>query len=185
MATVEPEDLYGLVTAATCRSLTKLAERVAASVAIVEVGTYRGKSACCLASRTGAPVYTIDPWGKPGNPDGKHRYAAPDAEREYRDQVSRAGLAHRITQIQDFSFNVAAHWDGPVGLLYIDGDHSRRAVIQDYEAWEPHLIPGSIVVFDDVDTPRNPGVRQALEHLQLEWVQHPDNLAVVERWLPK
>jgi hypothetical protein len=71
-----------------------------------------------------------------------------------------------VIPLQGFSVDVAAEWAGPpVGLLYIDADHAEHNVRSDFWAWEPHLVPGASVVFDDVDTPRNPGVRVVVDEL--------------------
>jgi predicted O-methyltransferase YrrM len=39
---------------------------------------------------------------------------------------------------------------GPVDLLFHDGDHSRDAYVADFEAALPQLVPGAVVVFDDI-----------------------------------
>ena len=47
--------------------------------------------------------------------------------------------------------------------VYIDGDHSHAAIAADLQAWAPHLNPaGHVIALDDLDTPRNPGVRAAV-----------------------
>ena len=47
----------------------------------------------------------------------------------------------------------------PVDFLFNDGHHDENAVLRYFEAALPHLAPGAVVVFDDVDW--SPGMRRA------------------------
>jgi hypothetical protein len=85
---------------------------------------------------------------------------------EFERQVKSLRLWSRVTPVQAFSNDAAADWDGPpVGLLYIDGDHSAAAIRTDLAAWAPHLAERHVVAFDDLDTPKNPGVRVVVEEM--------------------
>jgi hypothetical protein len=53
--------------------------------------------------------------------------------------------------------DVAAKWEEPIDLLLLDGDQSPEGVRAAYEAWEPHLKPGGILVL------RNAAVRDYAE----------------------
>lgn len=167
-------NLQGLIPPEVCSTLYDLAGNVPSHLAIVELGSFKGQSACCLAAGAqarngfdnGAHVYAIDPWDLPGNPMGKHGYADPRVRESFDHQVEQAGLADHVTPIQAFSYEAAEDWAGPnVGLLYIDGDHREAPILQDFEAWEKHLAEGAIIVFDDLDTKNNPGVRRAVTRL--------------------
>lgn len=177
-------EIRGLTSETTLNSLRALA--ATGCDTIVEIGTYRGRSAIAMAEAAAAAhVWTIDPWDLTGNPDGRHGYADRNARREFDANVERAGVGDRITHIQAFSTDVARDWPtftwSPIDLLYIDGDHSEAAVRADFEAWRPHLAPEAWVVFDDLDTPKNPGVRRAIEALGIELdAVYPDALGVVK-----
>lgn len=173
-------ELSGLTSETTCANLTELASHVAKRHHIVEIGTFRGKSACALAREAQAHVTTIDPWWLDGNPGGRYGFNGDNLPKVFAEQVAAAGLESKITQWQTFSVDAAANWnEGEVGLLFIDGDHSYEAVRADYNAWKVHLAYGALVVFDDVDTPRNPGVRQFFDEVELDG-KHilQDNLGV-------
>jgi len=80
-------------------------------------------------------------------------------------ELERQRVAQLVTLVRDFSVPVGQRWRGPrVGLLYIDALHTEEAVLCDYEAWAPHLAPGSIVAYDDYCL-RFPGVMAAVERL--------------------
>lgn len=185
----EPSELEGLMTPATLFELEGLARVVPAYRAIVEIGSYKGQSTCALARGAlwgyNAHVWAIDPWDLPGNVTGRFGFADPSTRQAFNRQVELMGLGEQITAQRAFAVDAAREWQGPpVGLLYIDGDHAKASIVADFTAWERHLTPGATVVFDDLDTPRNPGVRRALEALNLEWEVRAERLAVV-RWLPK
>lgn len=174
-------DLDGLVTPEVCEALTRYAAEVPAEQAIVEIGSFKGKSTCALAEgSTGAPVYAVDPWDLSGNISGRFGFAEPLTREAFNRQVRECGHQDTITAMQMFSLDAAHVYDGPpIGLLYIDGNHAEGSVRADYQAWRGHVDSEATVVFDDLDTPRNPGVRRAIESLGLNFDVEADRLAVV------
>lgn len=163
-------DVKGLITDEVGAALRHLAAQVPADQAIVELGSYKGQSTAHLATGAkegqGAHVWAIDPWDLPGNPYGKHGYSAPVVRDEFERQLRGLRLWTRVTPLRAFSVDAAAGWEGPkVGLLYIDADHAESSVRADVAAWTPHLAEGHVLAFDDLDTPRNPGVRVVVDEL--------------------
>lgn len=163
-------EVKGLITPDVGSALRALAAQVPHDLAIVELGSYKGMSTAHLATGakegSGAHVFAVDPWDLPGNPYGKHGYSAPIVRDEFERQLRALRLWSRVTPIRGFSVDVAASWDGPkVGLLYIDADHAEASVRADVAAWRSHLSVEHVVAFDDLDTPRNPGVRVVVEKL--------------------
>lgn len=175
--------LSGLVSEEVGLALADFAAKVEQHLAIVEVGSFRGKSTCYLASGAkngiGAHVWAVDAWDLAGNITGRFGFAEPSTRETFDQQVKSMRLGTRVTAVQGFSVDVAARWDGPpVGLLFIDGDHTAEGVRRDWEAWRPHLAPCATVVFDDYDTPKNPGVRQVVDSLPGHWEVVAGQLAV-------
>lgn len=164
--------LSGLISPQTGEILCTLAAEVDASHAVVEIGSFRGKSTCYLAEgcRTGkgARVWAVDPWDSTGNVDGRHGYARSETFEVFDLQVETMGLREIITPTRGFSLHVARTWNKPIGLLFIDGSHDYGDVKADFEAWSPSVVPGSVVAFDDYDTPKNPGVKRFVDELQEE-----------------
>jgi hypothetical protein len=180
---MKPAELSGLITEEIGQTLQHLAAEVPGDQAIVEVGSFKGKSTCYLAAGgqagEGAKVWAVDPWDTPGNVTGRFGFAEPSTREAFEAQVRAAQLWDCITPLQGFSIDIAARWSGPsIGLLYIDGDHSEAAVRADFDVWRPHFAPGATVVFDDLDVPRNPGVRAAIESLGIEFHVEAERLAV-------
>lgn len=176
--------LSGLITEDVGLALYDHAARIAADQAIVEVGSYKGKSTCYLAAGAkhgnGAHVYAVDAWDTPGNPTGRFGYAEPSTRETFETQVRAMRLWGQVTPLQGFSTDVAKQWDGPpIGLLFIDADHAAHSVRDDYDAWAPHLAPDATVIFDDFDTPKNPGVRAAVTSIA-PWSVEAGRLAVLQ-----
>ena len=49
------------------------------------------------------------------------------------------------------SYSRSRFW--PIGLLWIDGDHSYEGVTMDWGCWSPHLAARAWVAFDDALDP--------------------------------
>lgn len=167
---IEPSDLVGLITHEAGAVLEHLASQVPAELAVVELGSHKGLSTAYLATGSkkgnGAPVFAVDPWDLPGNVYGKHGYNQRSVREAFETQLRAARLWSRVTPIQGFSTEIAKTWDGPkVGLLFVDADHAEEAVRADVNAWTPHLAEEHVIVLDDLDTPRNPGVRVVADEL--------------------
>ncbi|NLE11964.1 MAG: class I SAM-dependent methyltransferase [Actinobacteria bacterium] len=172
--------LEGLVSEEVGLRLATFAAAVPADQAIVECGSYKGKSGCYLAEGAkrggGAHVWCVDPWSLAGNATGRYGFAEAATMDAFQVQVARMGHQERITQVQAFAADYGRAWNGPdVGLLFIDSDHRYTPVKADFLAWEPHLVPGAIVVFDDAHHTKecNRGVGMFVEELRSgsEWVR--------------
>jgi hypothetical protein len=122
---------------------------------IIEIGTYEGNSLVAmlrgLAHHEDAHIWTIDLSDRT----------------EADDTVAMSGLAaDRYTRIVRGSFDVAQNWDeGPVDLVFVDGDHSESGVRSDIRAWSPHVKVGGLMVFDDFQTPNYTGSTKAVNAL--------------------
>ena len=121
---------------------------------IVEIGSWRGKSAIALASgaKTVPPavrpmVHSIDPHAEfTGIFGGKF---GPRDRAAYFKALLDADCAEGVALVNLASTDAARAWRNPIGLLFIDGDHTEAAVQADVDAWTPFVVDGGIVVFDD------------------------------------
>ena len=177
-------------------ALADFAIQVPADQEIVELGVFQGRTALIMAwgakQGHGAHVTGIDPWDLEGNV-----YDPPfteiDSKRWAEYRITELGYADRITLVQAFSHDVAERWsvsteeegrDGQkVGLLYVDGDHTREGARRDIVSWAPHLAPGAVIAVDDYGHPDWPGVGEAVDELVAEGFLAPievyhDRLAV-------
>jgi cephalosporin hydroxylase len=164
--------------------LTVLAAGRPIGQALVEIGVYRGGSLQTMAKVARGPVYGVDTWGLEGAYQGGN---------ESPDKYGIDNMAHaekavkglRVKLIRAFSEDAGANYNGPpIGLLYIDGEHTQGAVIADMKAWTPHLADNAVICFDDYDE-HHPDVQQAVTALQRqEYIDapsvHGERLAVCE-----
>lgn len=138
------------------RKLAELASLVPTGQAIVEIGSYMGKSTCYLASGSkGVKVYAVDLW-ELGN--YRARYKNPKAFLAFKKQVADMGLTKKIVAVKGNSVKVAATWDKPIGLLFIDANHQFEYVKADYEVWYKFVVPGGRIAFHDYKNPDYPTV---------------------------
>jgi predicted O-methyltransferase YrrM len=138
--------MIGLDQAALLNDLAR-----SANGAIVEIGSYRGRSTVALAYGHSNPVYAIDPHqefvGVLGGQFG------PEDRAEFYRTMLRTGCWSNVRLINLPSVQAAVGWTQPIHLLWIDGDHSYDSVRRDWEAWTPHLVDDALAVFDDCEPP--------------------------------
>jgi predicted O-methyltransferase YrrM len=182
-------------------TLADFATQVPADQEIVELGVFNGRTALIMAwgakQGHGAHVTAIDPWDLEGNV-----YDPPFTDTESRNWaqywVRTLGYDDRIDLVQNFSHDVAEYWGEPdasglifkqVGLLFVDGDHTKEGARRDIESWAPHLAPGAVIAVDDYGHPDWPGVGEAVDELVDEGFLEPvqvfhDRLAVTKLTRP-
>lgn len=125
---------------------------------MVEIGTGTGWTAIALAlADADRTVVTYDPVDR--------------AERGQYMALADPRVRKQITFVNAFG-STGPQGDDPIDLLYIDGDHDRQAVIDDFRAWSPVLREGAMVILDDFTHPEYPGVREAVYALNLKGQQH-------------
>lgn len=141
---------------------------------VVEVGCFRGCSACVLASI--GPVACIDPFWPNGRYSGNGyrsdilvtewgRFRATDILGEF--LKNTAPRRDRITLLTLPDAQVWPVWRSPVELLFLDHDHSRETVAASLIGWRPHLEDEAIVALHDYGNPDWPGVKAAVDASEL------------------
>ncbi|MCM6772690.1 class I SAM-dependent methyltransferase [Nocardia sp. CDC159] len=183
------------------RALYEAALRYGGGGAIVEIGTYCGKSAIYLgaaARRSGAVVYTVDHHhGSEEHQPGWEYHDASlvdpetgrfDTVAAFRRTIVRAGLTDTVVGVVGASATVARIWRAPIQLLFIDGGHTEEAAQRDYDSWAHWVAGGGALVIHDVfPDPRDGGrapyqiYRKALDSHNFREVSSTGSLRVLER----
>jgi len=172
-------------------TLADFALQVPADQEIVELGVFQGRTALIMAwgakQGHGAHVTAIDPWDLEGNVYDPP-FTEADSRRWAEYRIRELGYQDQVLLIQNFSVDVAENWEAlngaqKVGLLYVDGDHTKEGARQDIVSWAPHLAPGAVIAVDDYGHPDWPGVGEAVDELVAEGFLAPielyhDRLAV-------
>jgi predicted O-methyltransferase YrrM len=156
----------GWLTPDEAQLIAGLAATIREGEAIVEVGSYRGRSTIALALGSlkgqAAPVYAVEPHEDFRGPLGGE--FGPRDRREFFRNLLAAGVVEQVRLINLTSQVVAPGWRRPIGLLWVDGDHSYEAVRRDLGSWEPHLAEGAVIAFHDAFD-RTLGVARVVEEL--------------------
>ena len=144
----------GFLGESEARLLGTIAACASRGGAIVEIGSFKGKSTVMLARVAMhyglGPVVAIDPHNFNNVELEEHR-TVPGASsyQEFLDHLRAAGVADRVEVHRAYSSEVAAGWNRPIGFLWIDGDHSYQGARTDFDGFIPHLLPGGVVAFHD------------------------------------
>ena len=153
------EDLTSKITGANTLKEQTLLYNLAKQTrggAIVEIGSWKGKSIVWLAQGSkdgsGAKVYAIDPFiGAIKNYENGVRKDIPvSVLGDFKQALKIAKCEDIVEPIVMKSEEAIKGWNKPIGLIFIDGDHSYGAVKQDFELWSPFLVDGGIIAFHDV-----------------------------------
>jgi predicted O-methyltransferase YrrM len=75
-----------------------------------------------------------------------------DTFREFRMTLEKAGIEDSVVAMVCRSEVAARFWATPLSMVFIDGGHSREAVLTDYECWSRHIIPGGYLLIHDIFT---------------------------------
>ncbi|GLW13772.1 hypothetical protein Stsp01_05150 [Streptomyces sp. NBRC 13847] len=139
------------------------AEAAALGLPLLEVGTYCGRSTILLAGAAragGVTAVTVDHHRGSEEQQPGWEYHDPtvvdpevgrmDTLPTFRRTLHAAGLEDQVIALVGRSPQVAAVWQAPVGLVFIDGGHTDEHATADYEGWAPHLAPGGLLVIHDV-----------------------------------
>ena len=134
------------------RFLGLLAACVPARGAIVEIGSFQGRSTVMLATVAShyglGPVVAIDPHNSPILLDHQ---ANPDASsyQAFLDSIDAAGVSNQVESHLAYSTDVANSWNRSIRLLWIDGDHTYEGAKKDLDGFFPHLVRLGVVAFHD------------------------------------
>jgi predicted O-methyltransferase YrrM len=144
-------DVEGWLTEAQARRLFAAAAAVAPGGRVVEIGSFRGRSAIVLAS-AGADVVCVDPHA--GSDRGPREIAADagrgDADLEaFRANLARAGVAARVRHVRAFSNAALGEVPGPVDVLFVDGAHRIVPARADIRRWGDRVRPGGRMLVHD------------------------------------
>ena len=144
----------GWMSDAQARRLWDRASALRPPARVVEIGSYRGRSAIVLgkAAPEGVEVVAIDPHA--GNDRGPQQITGP-AEEGQRDHeaflanLKAAGVGERIRHVRRPSSEATAEVPGEIDLLYIDGAHRYGPALDDVRRWGDRVRRGGTLLIHD------------------------------------
>ncbi len=138
-------------------AIFQLAAQAPGNSDIVELGAWTGLTTCYLASacrlRGSARVHAVDTFA--GTKENGETYASithynGSTESAFHNRIRAAGIEDRVVALKGYTCDMVHLYEGsPIGMLFIDADHSYEGVSQDFELWSPLVMPGGLVVFHD------------------------------------
>jgi MMP 1-O-methyltransferase len=137
--------------------------RAAATGALLEVGSWCGKSAVYLgdaAEEAGTVLFCVDHHrGSDENQAGWEHHdpsvVDPRTNRidtlpAFRRTMEEAGLEDAVVAVVGESTVVGAHWQPRLGMVFVDGGHGAVPAHADYDVWAPRVALGGLLAVHDV-----------------------------------
>lgn len=124
--------------------------------AILEIGSYHGKSAVFIGTGMGEThtLTAVDPQvhAKGLKEVGETDPEGPGGEHWEINQATLAAwdLTGRVESVRRYSYNLRPEWTRPLSMLWIDGHHGYDAVRRDIADWAGLVVPGGYLAFHDV-----------------------------------
>ena len=144
----------GWMTDAQARRLWDRAAVLRPPALVVEIGSYRGRSAIVLgkAAPEGVEVVAIDPHA--GNDRGPQQIRGPAEEGErdheaFLANLKAAGVGERVRHVRLPSSDATSEVAGEIDLLYIDGAHRYRPALDDVRRWGDRVRRGGTLLVHD------------------------------------
>ena len=130
------------------------------TITYLEIGCFAGATACLMLQDDRVEVVSVD-------------LGYPVSEEEVQLNIKTKSSNSKFTYIKGNSRNedtISKVFDElgekKVDILFIDGDHSRQAVFDDFNNYSPLVADGGYIVFDDyLDFQHSPDVYKAVNDL--------------------
>jgi predicted O-methyltransferase YrrM len=144
--------------------------------AVVEIGSYLGRSTAFLAGGSKVAgrekVVAVDTFrGSPEHQPGQACASSVLARdgttfHQFQSNLRQVQLDDHVTAIVASSQEAAQRWTGPIRLLFIDGNHAYGEVRLDFEMWSPFVVTHGLVCFHDVGDASFPDVTRFYEEVR-------------------
>jgi predicted O-methyltransferase YrrM len=138
----------------TPQELEYLAHLSSGASVIVEIGSYKGRSACAMAANTTGILVCVDKWDDQV------------ARAEFAKQTGRYGNVLPMPMYSQDAARLFYELGVKFDVVFIDGAHNAADVEQDIKAWSRVLRqPSSVLCGHDYSTRHHLGVKQAVDLL--------------------
>lgn len=130
--------------------IKELASALPANPTVVNIGACFGTSAMAIAEeRADAFIFSIDVKASPKEVE----------------HLQLAGLYQtgRVIRLLGRSQDIGRHWPFRVDMVYVDGSHIYKEVVEDIYTWLPTIEADGIICFHDYGKPICPGVKPAVD----------------------
>jgi predicted O-methyltransferase YrrM len=144
------------------RELARISLSLGPRAVIAELGSFLGSGTILLAGprkiRGSGKVHAVDPFDCSGDSYSVPVYrnilaglGSGSLRDFFQHNVLHAGLSDWVEVHQGRACEIAATWNTPLDLLFLDGDQSRAGARAAYESWSPFLKPGGVIALHNSD----------------------------------
>ena len=148
--------------------LASLAKDVPSGLAIVELGAFQGVTTVALGLGSqmgnGATIWSVDLWGIASSGQGRI-YDDPRNHEVFLEAIANAHVEPLVRAARIHTGEAAKLWSRPIGLLFIDADHTYEGCLADYRDWSRWVVPGGCLALHDVRNPAWPGVQRLVDEV--------------------
>jgi cephalosporin hydroxylase len=129
----------------------------------LEIGSYCGKSALYIAQackENGTILFSVDHHRGSEEQQPGEAYFDPelfdirsfsiDTLPHFRRTLQLSDLEDAVAPLVCRSEVAARAWAIPLGLVFIDGGHAYETVLNDYQCWARHIVPGGYLLIHDI-----------------------------------
>ncbi len=127
---------------------------------ILELGSWQGKSTYLfyqgIKNKPSSKIFCIDPFNADGDFESRYKYEKETVSSEitlkerFINNCDVYGMKSKVQILEGYSYEFSKDWKIPVDLLFIDANHSLKAVYRDYSEWSKFVRLGGYIVFHDV-----------------------------------
>lgn len=157
-------------------------EGIAADERIVEIGSYAGESLYIMSGYF-THISCVDPWTQEAiDNTTSHRRKASDIEKMFDlfADAARNRSGVEVVKYKMESKEAAELFENEsIGLVYLDGDHSERAVEADITLWREKVRPGGFISGHDY------GNKEAVGPVVDRMLGVPDQVFVDHSWIKR
>ena len=143
--------------------LYQTALKAAQSGALLEIGSYCGKSAYFIGlacKEKNSILFSVDHHKGSEEQQPGQEYFDPDLFDEKANRINtlplfertlkKASLLDAVVPVVAESSVAGKMWSTPLSMLFIDGGHSLEDVLEDYNTWEKNIIQNGFLVIHDI-----------------------------------
>jgi MMP 1-O-methyltransferase len=156
-------NVKGFLDEAEAKRLYLLALEASKAAPCLEIGSYCGKSAVFLGTackENNTVLFSVDHHTGSEEQQPGQEYFDPDlldketgkidTLRLFRRTIDDFDLGNTVVPVIGRSEVVGRAWNTQLGLIFIDGSHAYESVLNDYQIWAKHILPGGYLVFHDI-----------------------------------
>ncbi len=160
---IDIKHVKGFLAEDEAEALYNMALELSPKAPVLEIGSYCGKSTIYIGTackETGGVVYALDHHRGSEEHQLGEEYHDPDLYdasidqmdtfKAFRKNMRAADLEETVIPIVATSRLASKGWNTPLSMVFIDGGHSMKAAMADYQSWAGHVIPGGVLAIHDL-----------------------------------